>query len=274
MNQVFKIVTDRILEDLKNNLVPWQKKWKSAPSNWSTKKAYQGINVLLLMRGVEDHGNSWFMTKNQGNAKGYQLKKNQKPYLVTYYKPYEVKVKTDHGEKIETRMILRYYLVFNVSQFENFPVESTVQDSVKFPFEVFQSYLKRENIPLKSGSPSYSPVEDSLYMPTVSSFDSQNDYLQVAFHEAVHSTGLDSRLGRFGKDSSPKFGSDSYSKEELIAEIGSNFLCNLHGVEFDTQNSSSYISSWLKVLTNNPSIIVSAASKAQKAVDFISKEEK
>lgn len=272
MNQVFKIVTDRIIEDLKNDLVPWQKKWKSIPANWSTKKPYQGINVLLLMRGIEDYGNSWFMTKNQGKSKGYQLKKDQQPYLVTYYSPYEVKVETDYGEKIETRMILRYYLVFNVAQFENFPVESTIQDSVKFPFEVFQNYLKRENIPLKSGSPSYSPIEDSLYMPTLDSFETQNDYLQVAFHEAVHSTGLDTRLERFSRTSSPKFGSDSYSKEELIAEIGSNFLCNLNGVEVDSKNSASYIQSWLKVLTGNPSMITSAASKAQKAVNFINGE--
>ena len=67
------------------------------------------------------------------------------------------------------------------------------------------------------------------------------------------------------------FGSEAYSKEELIAEIGAAALVNHAGLETANsfRNSAAYVQNWLKVLQEDKRFIVSAAGKAEKAVSLI-----
>lgn len=90
------------------------------------------------------------------------------------------------------------------------------------------------------------------------------------FHEMVHSTGYESRLNRDGVTGTHKFGSEDYSKEELVAEMGTAMLCGVAGIDNSTiENSASYIQSWLRQLKNDKKLVILASSKAQKAVDYI-----
>ena len=117
---------------------------------------------------------------------------------------------------------------------------------------------------------SYVPSKDTVTMPSRTAFQSQADYYSTLFHELTHSTGHAKRLGREGFDKPQMFGSDSYSREELIAEMGSAMLCGVAGIEQSTvANSVAYLQSWTARLKGDSRLVVSAASAAQKAADYI-----
>ena len=108
-------------------------------------------------------------------------------------------------------------------------------------------------------------------MPSRSCFESPEAYYTTLFHELTHSTGHTSRLNRFEKNSTDhQFGSESYSKEELVAEMGAAMLAGIAGISHATLgNSASYLQSWINRLKSDSRLIISAASHAQKAVDHI-----
>ena len=116
----------------------------------------------------------------------------------------------------------------------------------------------------------YSPGRDTVTMPSRTAFESQAEYYSTLFHELTHSTGHAKRLGREGFDRPQMFGSESYSREELIAEMGSAMLCGLAGIEQSTlANSAAYLKSWIARLKSDSKLVVSAASATQKAADYI-----
>ena len=107
-------------------------------------------------------------------------------------------------------------------------------------------------------------------MPPRGAFKSEAGYYSTLFHELTHSTGHASRLNRKTITEKTGFGSEDYSKEELIAELGAAFLCGFTGVEQKTiENSAAYIASWRAKLTEDKRLIISAAAQAQRAADFI-----
>jgi antirestriction protein ArdC len=116
----------------------------------------------------------------------------------------------------------------------------------------------------------YIPSRDTVTMPSRTAFESQAEYYSTLFHELTHSTGHAKRLAREGFDSPQKFGSESYSREELIAEMGSAMLCGVAGIEQCTlANSAAYLKSWIARLKADSKLVVQAASAAQKAADYI-----
>ena len=100
-------------------------------------------------------------------------------------------------------------------------------------------------------------------------FSATAEYYSTAFHELTHSTGHVSRLNRLERTAF--FGTEAYSKEELVAEIGASALVNHAGLEtsYSLRNNVAYNQNWLSVLKNDKRFIVSATSKAEKAVELI-----
>ncbi len=82
-----------------------------------------------------------------------------------------------------------------------------------------------------------------------------------------HWTGHGSRLDR---ENGKRFGDRAYAFEELVAEMGAAFLCASVGIPYATQHSD-YIGDWIRVLKDDKRAILSAAAKAQAAMDFIFK---
>jgi antirestriction protein ArdC len=116
----------------------------------------------------------------------------------------------------------------------------------------------------------YSPAGDFVGIPNRERFTSEDEYFSVLFHELTHSTGSEKRLNRPTITEANSFGSEEYSKEELIAEMGSAFLCGQAGIaERTLSNSAAYLQNWLEALKNDRKLIVQAAAQAQKAADFI-----
>ena len=117
----------------------------------------------------------------------------------------------------------------------------------------------------------YIPKRDQIRIPDMHDFESTSDYYATLFHELVHSTGHAKHLNREGFAAAQRTDVIRYSKEELIAEMGASFLCALTGIENSeiTNNAASYIQSWLEIFKQDKKMVVKAASKAQKAVDYI-----
>ena len=104
-------------------------------------------------------------------------------------------------------------------------------------------------------------------MPGFQRFHNSEGYYKTLYHELIHSTGHKSRLNR---DLSNYFGTLNYGKEELIAELGTAFLCAESGISDSTiDNSAAYLDNWLSLFRKDKRILISAASQANKASSYI-----
>lgn len=275
---VYELVTNRIIEQLENNIVPWEKPWSGTIDgafNRVSKKPYSILNQMLLKYDGE------YASFKQWKDLGGHIRKGEKSEIVVFWKMYPIKEKQDDGtEIIKTIPLLKYINVFHISQVDGVePLKQKVTHDIE-PIDkaekILNDYWNRENITIehvKGDKAFYSPMFDKIQLPLFEQFKQSEEYYSTAFHESVHSTMKTSRCNRQEdrKGKVVSFGSEEYSKEELVAEVGSAQLMNIVGIETTKsfRNSTAYIQSWLKVLRNDNKFIVSASSKAEKAVNYI-----
>ena len=268
---VYEIVTNKILAELEKGLIPWRKPWQShgVAINYVSRKPYRGINVLLLDQPGE------YATFKQVKDNGGCIKAGAKASMIVFYKTIE-KENTETGE-IETFPCLRYSNVFHISQTtlesKLEPIELNDTKPIETAENAFKGYINRSSVTVdtveNSSRASYYPAVDTITLPCINQFDNANEYYSVAFHEAAHSTGHKSRLNRLTE--SAAFGSESYSKEELIAELSAAMILSTIGIEIPQtlENSAAYIRGWSKKLREDKTCIVKASSAAQKSTDLI-----
>ena len=271
-NKVYKIITDRIIEKLEKGVMPWKQTWKCGmPQNYASKKAYHGINILLL--AGSEHSSPYWLTFNQIKKKGGSVKKGAKSMPVVFWKlnKYE-KEKTKANGTVETKTVtipmLRYYRVFNIEDttLKVPKIEYTKKQSIAKCEEIIEGYKDKPKV-VNGMKASYQPLTNVVKMPKMENFDKAENYYAVSFHELNHSTGHKKRLDR---DLSGSFGNAAYAKEELIAELGASFLCGITQIEASTlDNAASYIEGWLKALKDDEKFIFAASSLAQKSVNYI-----
>ena len=272
---VYDMVTERIIAELEKGVIPWEKPWtgtRSGAYNRVSKKPYSIINQMLLKHTGE------YATFKQWQDLGGHVKKGEKSEIVVFWKIMEKEETTEDGEKeIHKIPLLRYYNVFHISQVEGVePLTEpfTEVQPIASGDKLITDYITREHIDFSeqaSNNAYYRPSTDSIVVPMKEQYKIINEYYSTTFHEITHSTGHQNRLNRLQSGQVAAFGSEEYSKEELVAEIGSAALMNLLGIETikTFRNTAAYIQSWLNVLKNDNKFIVSAASKAEKAVNFI-----
>ena len=273
---VYQIVTDRIIGLLESGTVPWHTPWKGGnqwPQNFVSRKVYRGINLFLL--NAANYASPFWLTFKQVQSLGGRVKKGEHSFPVVFWKVFK-----EEGEDEAKRIpFLRYYSVFNVAQCEgiNVPVIPTGETSPAFqPIEkceqVVTAMPKRPAINHQGARACYSPSLDAISMPEARLFESSEEYYSTLFHELTHATGHVSRLNRKEITDPIRFGSDPYSREELVAEMGAAFLCGHCAIESSTvDQSASYIQAWLERLKDDRKLVVQAAAQAQKACDFILK---
>ncbi len=283
---VYEIVTNKIVEQLRAGTVPWQKPWQGGaagqPRNFMSTKPYRGINVFLLSYAQQLNGYSspfWITYKQAIELKGNVKKGEKSPSVVVFYKPIEKKTaEADEAEgKPGHYALLRYTSVFNVEQCEGLKVPD-LAGAPKFEHEKIEAAQaivdrmpSRPEIRIQnSGRAYYSPAQDLVHVPELSQYPEAAQFYSTLFHELGHSTGHSSRIGRDLE--AGRFGNHEYSKEELVAEFCASYLCGIAGIEHRTiENSAAYIAGWLSRLQDKDSKrwVPWAASQAQKAADFI-----
>lgn len=290
---VYQMVTDRVIEQLEKGIIPWQKPWSGAglldggAVNYVTRKPYSFLNQMLLGKEGE-----WLTFKQVKSLGGY-VKKGAKAGMVVFFTTmtaYKKKEVDEEGNEIEVEIthshsvpVLKYYHVFHIEDCED--IESKIKVSepadnlqpIDRAEKVINGYLAREkNLKFQNDKPTdrayYSPALDLVSVPMLSQYQIVEEYYSTTFHELVHSTMPEYRCNRKGDEYKiAAFGGEDYSKEELVAELGSAMICNAIGIDNEKafNNSVSYIQGWLSKLKNNNNFIVWASSRAEKAAKYI-----
>ncbi|WP_316184795.1 ArdC family protein [Bradyrhizobium sp. SZCCHNRI1003] len=282
---VYQKITDQIVTALEQGVRPWHQPWQVEHSAGritrplrSNGMAYGGVNVLMLWSAAMEkrYAAPIWMTFKQALELKAHVKKGEKGSLVVYADKI-IRTETDAktGEEAERAIpFMKGYTVFNVEQIEGLPEHyygkpEARPESVE-RIEHADSFLAatRANIVHGGSRACYVPSTDNIHMPCIDFFRDAVSYYAVRLHETVHWTRHESRLNRdFGRK---RFGDEGYAMEELVAELGSAFLCaDLALTPEVREEHASYVASWIKVLKNDKRAIFTAASHAQRAADFL-----
>lgn len=281
-SELYRNVTAQVIKDLEEGTPPWTKPWKDSklrgvgmiPSNLITGRLYSGGNVLLLWMAAHTKGyeNLQFCTYNQVNGIGAKVKKGERATHIIFTK--HVVRKDEVTEEDKPGTLVKSYPVFHLSQLEQVPEkylsEQEQLGEQTFTRESVVSFVRGTGIKVATGAnkAAYYPARDEVVMPHVGTFESEDSYWGVLHHELTHATGHKDRLDRnFGK----RFGDNNYAFEELVAELGSAFICARLGIP-PSFRSASYIQNWLTVLQSDVRAIFSAASYAGHASDWLWKK--
>ena len=281
MNDLYQEVTDRIIKALGYGVVPWRKPWclvDGGAFNRITGRHYSLLNQMCLNYTGE------YATFDQWSKLGGRIKKGSKGETIVFWK----KLDSGEAENLEEaeeaaeskpKFVLRYYKVFHISHVRNvspLPREEGKgfeHDRIHQAEEISKDYIARESLGFEEETSSkayYSPGEDMVHVPALFQFEKVEEYYSTLFHELIHSTGHCRRLNR-PKLADASFGSEEYSKEELVAEIGAAAILNGLGLETDDSfsNSIAYIEGWRSKLSKDKYMIIHAASAAEKAARYI-----
>ena len=266
---IYDTVTNRIIENLEKGCIPWIKPWhteNTLDKNIKTGNEYNGINRIILgMSGYQS--NIWGSFK-QWKDLGANVKLHEKGTAIVFYKPVSGVKVTSEGDEIIYNSVFTTSYIFNAEQVEG--IEIKPRDIEDKPF---LNNVDIDNMVLNTGanikhggnSAYYRTSEDYINMPVKSDFNDEAGYYATLLHELTHWSGAKHRLDRTkGK----RFGDTAYAFEELIAELGSAFLCEKYAVKGDIRHEG-YIQSWLKALKNDNKMIFSASAYAQKSTDYI-----
>lgn len=279
VNELYASVTKEVIRQLEEGTPPWVRPWKDAelsgvgmiPSNLVTGRLYSGGNILLLWLNASQRGfgSLQFCTYHQVNSIGAKVRKGEKSTPIIFTK-HGIKKNEENGED-KPMTIVKTYPVFHVSQLDGVPDKYLhAQEEPKSEVMIYSKasdFAKGTGIRIKSGGnkAAYYPGGDEVVMPYANQFESEEAYWGTLNHELIHASGNKNRLDRqFGK----KFGDTAYAREELVAELGSAFLCARLDIPASFR-SASYIESWLKVLKEDNRAVFNAASYAGHASQFL-----
>tara|TARA_R110002074_G_scaffold96107_2_gene209034 strand:- start:2728 stop:3579 length:852 start_codon:yes stop_codon:yes gene_type:complete len=269
--KIRKEITDKILKALKAGVAPWVRPWTAtgSPTNRKTSTGYKGINVWILnLASLEQGWGSQWLTFKQAKALGGSVRKGEKSTRIIFWNVID---KKDDAGKLtgDTFMFMKLYSVFNVDQCEGLPAVEAEE------VPEFERHARAEEIIDATGAEihyggdraCYHRDLDRISIPVREDFTTPAGFYATVLHELVHWTGASARLDR---EKGEVFGDKLYAKEELVAEMGSAFLCAEARIDGELQHES-YIGSWIKALESDERFIFDASSKAQKASDYILK---
>ena len=288
----YQMATDRICAMLEQGFIPWQRPWAMAKTvAWSGNDGhtYTLLNQFLLADPdkkyadwselAADIAGEW-ITFNECQKRGGRVKAKEHGRKVVYFTMIDVEDEDSEGNK-KTKKIpyLKASVVFKISQCEGITQKFHTDADELYDFtgdktadEVAEDYVTREGITVKyvhGNRAFYSPATDSVTLPLREQFKDSGEFYSTYFHELTHSTGHEKRLNRIKQNAA--FGDEEYSTEELVAEIGSCSILATLGIESENtfRNSTAYIQNWLKALKSDKKMIVTASSRAEKAIRLI-----
>ena len=281
---VYTRITNKIIADLEQGVRTWMKPWNAGNTAGRITRPlrhnglpYSGINILMLWAEAEDKGftTPTWMTFKQALELDAHVKRGEKGSLVVYANSITRTEENAKGEEAEREIhYMKGYTVFNVEQIEGLPeqyygkplVQNTTIDRISQAEAFFAS--TKADIRYRGNRAFYSNDGDYIQMPIIETFRDAESFYATLAHEAAHWTKHPTRLDRsFGRKS---WGDEGYAQEELIAEMASAFLCADLGITPEVrEDHAQYIANWLTVLKNDKRAVFTAASHAQKAVDFL-----
>ncbi|MCX6250321.1 MAG: zincin-like metallopeptidase domain-containing protein [Bacteroidetes bacterium] len=276
-SQIYAAITEKIIANLET-AGSWMKLWQVPSPVSMNGHYYRGINRLVL--SSDPHKSRVYGTFQQIRTNGGQVRKGEKSTIVVFWK---TGLEQDEITGITKKtFLLRFYHVFNseqadfdeqgkqkIAQLQSL-VNEKVNDEHLEAEAIIEGYEGRPEIIFsdKDDRAYYAPVADLISVPDKKYFTTSSAFYRVLYHELVHSVGHPKRLNRFDGMSN-SYGDIPYSKEELIAELGSSFLSGIAHLDMDIRNSAAYIKGWVSALRDNQKWIMWAAARAEKSADYI-----
>src|SRR5271154_3487525 len=285
---VYSRITSQIVASLENGVRPWIRPWNAEHAAGRITRPlrhngqpYSGINVLALWASamVQNFAAPIWVTYRQATELGAQVRKGEKGSLVVYANSI---TRTEHddktGEDAEREIpYLKGYTVFNVEQIDGLPEiyhAKAVPTLDPVPrIERVEKFFAAMNATIKHGGNRayYTQELDYVQMPDFVAFKDAESYYATLAHELTHWTKHPARLARdLGRKS---WGDSGYAAEELVAELGSAFVCADHNLPQESrEENAAYIASWLQVLKSDSRAIFTAAAHAQRAADYLNQK--
>jgi antirestriction protein ArdC len=273
VHELYSQVTNSIIQQLEAGTAPWVQPWKNGrtggvmPHNGATNRPYHGINVMLLWAEREEKGYNTpnWMTYQQGQTLGGQVRKGEKATTVVFTKQLNVKDKeTEEDKKVG---MLRTYYVFNEDQIDGLPSRVAEILSSEQRVEAVEAFIAATGADIRVGGNTacYVSAYDFVALPGKHQFRSLEHYYATGLHELSHWTGNEKRLNR---DLKNRFGTKAYAAEELVAELSAAFSCAHLGITGELRHAE-YIANWITLLKDDQRAIFTAASLASKAADYL-----
>ena len=275
---VYEKITDKIVAALEQGIKPWLQPWQTAHAAGPVSRPlravgipYQGINILMLWAAAMEKNFACpiWLTYKQAQELGGQVRKGEKGELVVYANTYKKTFTDEQGEDFEAMIpFLKGYTVFNAEQIDKLPAHFYAQAEPLHKAPLKRDTATKADIRHGGNRAFYRITDDFVQMPELQAFRDAESYYASLAHELCHWTRHPSRLDRdLGRK---RFADAGYAMEELVAEIGSAFLCADLGLTPEPRaDHADYIGSWLTALRNDKRAIFSAAGHAQKAAEFL-----
>lgn len=286
VEDLYQHITNQIVKAIEDDLstsdyrLPWNPKLCngssiSIPHNPVGHYGYRGINILSLWASQQEcaYATSEWATFRQWQAAGAQVRRGEKGSLTIFFKAADAGstgAKNDDDHPTRRQFIAKAAYVFNAAQVDGFEPPPPPELTPIERHNAADMFIRGSAATIRHGShhACYIPSRDEIHLPAEGAFLDSQGYYGVAFHELVHWTGHPRRCAR---DLHNRFGSEAYAAEELIAELGSAFLCAEIGISPEPRiDHARYIDSWLKVLKSDKRAIFTAAAKANQAVTYLS----
>ena len=281
---LYQEITDKIIAQMEQGRLPWVQPWESShaacavglPVNASTQRHYSGINILILWGAVFDReftSQSW-LTFKQAKALGGTVRKGEHGQVVCYADRFTPQSGREQarveGREPQAIPFLKRYRVFNIDQCDGLPEDIMANPQPLPERDIIpraEKLAKASGADIRHGGNKafYSPSLDYIQLPPQPAFTDQINFYRTLFHELSHQTGHPSRLDR---DQTGSFGSKAYAREELVAEMGSAFICAALNI-VPTVRHADYLASWLGVLKEDKRAIFRAASQAGAAAEYL-----
>lgn len=266
MNAVYEKITQQIIDQLEQGTIPWRRPWSvPAPRNLVSNQPYRGLNALLL--AISPYNQPEWVTFKQAQAQGGTVRKGERGTPIIFWSITEKR--DDAGELIASFPILRSWTVFNVEQCDGLSITRTTAEPAALPDieAVIAAVPNPPTIRYAGGQAFYAPAQDLVQMPPSSAFESLSSFYSTLFHELAHATGHRSRLNR---PLDCLFGSASYAREELTAELAAALVCGSLSIpRHSVEQSAAYCQSWIDALKGDSRLLLNASSAATKAADYL-----
>ena len=280
INELYEKIASQIVSQMAEGVLPWHRPWSVNPNARVSKPLrenavpYRGINVLILWGAAIDAGyaSPFWMTYRQAQSIGAQVRKGERATHIVFAKTAKKRERDETGEEVEAIIpVRRVYAVFNADQIDGLPEKYVPEIPDVNPDRrdaACQAWFDRLGIEIRYGGQRayYAPGPDRVQMPPFETFESRDQFFSTLAHEMTHATGHKDRLDRLRG----RIDDRARAREELVAELGSAFLCADLGIASSPRaDHASYIASWLELLKDEPRAVFDAATRAQQAVEFL-----
>ena len=281
INRLYDTITRQIVDQLEGGTLPWHRPWSVNPNGAGRPVRengipYRGINILILWSAALDAGyvSPYWMTYRQAASIGAQVRRGERARQIVFAKTVQRRVRdAATGEEDDIALPMRRaYAVFNADQIDALPSRYRPEPPPDVNTDErnarCDAWFDSLGIEIRHGTALayYSPAADRVHMPAFQSFESTDRYLSTLAHETIHATGHADRLNRFEGPRNDK----ARAREELVAEIGSAFLCADLGIASTPRaDHGAYIAGWIALLQKEPRAVFDAAAQAQRAADFL-----